>query len=495
MAFHAPKSTLVYFSAGTGWVSGALWHRRLVRSRILISFVLLNLCACAFAGLLAVMDARSRIKVEVQSPLDLAGRFIKETAQHFDLGEHQSGVLLSALAAQLKHLRHVKVIVLDSGGDAVPIPAAATLTKEFQGQAAPAWFAALVSSKLEYRRVELFAEGKRIGSIILQGDATDEMNEAWNGFLKMGLVWLGASVALMLVFYFVLGKLLSPLVTLSTGMLDLENGHYMIHLDPSNLPDLEPIVDRFNNLASALHAAREENSLLYRELISVREEERKQIASDLHDEAGSCLFAITATVAAIEAGLPLLPDRPRAKIDHYLSEISNLVQRLGGINRQILKKLHPIALDQATISELIGDLVSDFQRRYPEVQIHLTLDNLAQSYGNLTDLTVYRCIQEGITNALKHGHAASVSIELAESGSCEAGMPSRALGLTVSDTGKGIPAAISMGFGLTVMRERIHALGGTWVLLVNQPAGAAIHASIPLPSLQPAIWSKEEIPS
>jgi two-component system, NarL family, sensor histidine kinase UhpB len=475
-------------------VPGALWHRLPVRSRILISFLLLNLFACTFAGFLAVMDARSRVKAEVRSPLDLAGRYIKETAQHFDRATQPPGALLATLAVQLKQLRHLRVAVLDAGGNAVPAPAEAALT-EMPQDGPPAWFAALAGSEPEYRQIYLLADGKKIGSVILRGDATDELNEVWNGYLKTGFVWLVANTSLMVLFYFVLGKLLKPLHTLSSGMLNLENGHYRIQLEPPNSPELEPIVERFNQLASALLVAREENSSLNQELITVREEERKLIASDLHDEAGPCLFGITTTVAAIEAALPPLPGDQHSKICGYLSEIGVIVQQLKAVNRQILNRLRPLILEQATIGERITELVSELRHRHPEVQFKLDLGELAKSYGNLADLTVYRCVQEGVTNALKHGHPASVSIEFAEKSLQKDGAFSRFLSLTVRDTGKGIPAVFTMGFGLTGMRERVRSLGGSLALSANQPVGTTIHTSIPLPVALSTVLADEELSS
>jgi two-component system, NarL family, sensor histidine kinase UhpB len=471
-----------------------LWLRRSMRLRIVVSFTVLSLCASALAGLVAVIDGRSRVDAETKTPLQLAARYIRETIQRSETEGQPPAALLRKLAAQLKHLRHATVTVLDVAGNVVSVQTEAPLNETFKEQTAPAWFASLVGSATEHRRIEITAAGKEVGSVLLEGNATEELNEVWNEFAKMGLVWLTSNAALMLVFYIALGRVLSPLIMLSRGMLALEHGHFMVKLDRPNLPELDPIVDRFNNLASALHAAKAENGILYGELISVQEEERKQIASELHDEAGPCLFGITTTTAAIEAGLSQFP-ASQQKIDQYLSEIGVIAQRLRDINRQIIKRLRPMALGQATIGELVTELISDFRRRYPDVQFQLTLDGLARSYGNLTDLTVYRCIQEGITNALKHGCATGVSIKLAETRSSAASTPTKVLFLAVSDSGKGIPPANAVGFGLTVMRERVQSLGGSWALSADRPSGATITASIPLPGLQPTAHFNEGMSS
>ena len=66
------------------------------------------------------------------------------------------------------------------------------------------------------------------------------------------------------------------------------------------MKELAVITERFNTLAGALDTARVENSRLYRQLISVQEEERREIATELHDEAGPCLFGITANASSIQ---------------------------------------------------------------------------------------------------------------------------------------------------------------------------------------------------
>ena len=97
-----------------------------------------------------------------------------------------------------------------------------------------------------------------------------------------------------------LGRVLNPLQNLSSGMARLEDGHYATRLPTPKVNELAVITNRFNTLAEALDVAREENSGLYRQLISVQEEERREIANELHDEAGPCLFGITANASSIQ---------------------------------------------------------------------------------------------------------------------------------------------------------------------------------------------------
>ena len=107
-------------------------------------------------------------------------------------------------------------------------------------------------------------------------------------------------------------------------MLSLEDGHYATRLDLPKVKELAVITEQFNTLAGALDSARDENSRLYRQLITVQEEERREIANELHDEAGPCLFGITANASSIQtlaaqrrrAGRRDYPACRRDSLDH-----------------------------------------------------------------------------------------------------------------------------------------------------------------------------------
>ena len=116
--------------------------------------------------------------------------------------------------------------------------------------------------------------------------------------------------------------MLDPLAHLSKGMLSLEDGHYATRLGLPKVKELAGIAQRFNTLAGALETARDENSRLYRQLITVQEEERREIANELHDEAGPCLFGITANASSIQNFADQPPDSSSPEISRRVGEIS-----------------------------------------------------------------------------------------------------------------------------------------------------------------------------
>ena len=103
----------------------------------------------------------------------------------------------------------------------------------------------------------------------------------------------------------------------------------------------------------------------------------------------------------------------------------------------------------------------------------------------MIDLTVYRCVQEGITNAIRHGNAEHVTIDLAEeqaSGRVQAEHLRPSVRLFLRDDGAGFDRSVQKGFGLTAMTERVQALGGSCLIESAAAKGTTLRIEIPIQS-------------
>ena len=215
----------------------------------------------------------------------------------------------------------------------------------------------------------------------------------------------------------------------------------------------------------------------------MQEEERRDIANELHDEAGPCLFGITANASSIQNLANQRPDKSSPEISRRVGEIMSITERLKLLNRALLKKLRPIPVGRTKLAELLEELIAGFRRRHPDAHIAVTFGRLAESYGEAVDLTLYRCIQEGITNAIRHGKAGTVSVDLEtmQATRRNGGRRERAkLILDLSDDGIGMPQSTPKGFGLTAMTERIRSLGGSCMIESAPKKGTRIHIEIPV---------------
>jgi two-component system, NarL family, sensor histidine kinase UhpB len=457
-----------------------LWYERPVRTQLLVAIGVINLLAAVLAGVVSILNTRTATRVEVEASLEVAQRFVAATMKDL-AAQDRLTELDRELPLELKHLRHVRIMFMDPFGQL-------TVVSPQRGNSAgasdsvPSWFAALVRPQLVGRAVRVVAfEGAN--PVIIVGEPADEIAEAWHDFSSLAIVWLALNALILAVLYVVLGRVLDPLAHLSKGMLRLEDGYYATRLQLPKVRELAILAGRFNTLAGALDTARDENSRLYRQLVTVQEEERREIANELHDEAGPCLFGITANASSIQNLADQLPDRRSAEISRRVGEILSITERLKLLNRALLKKLKPAPLGRVKLAELLDELIAGFQRRHPDTQIAVAIGKLADSYGEAIDLTLYRCIQEGITNAIRHGKAQALSIDLAETpalGRSGVKKQRATLALILSDDGTGMAPATPKGFGLTAMTERVRSLGGSCVIESSPAHGATVHVQIPV---------------
>ncbi|MGE0023850.1 MAG: ATP-binding protein, partial [Hyphomicrobium sp.] len=423
----------------------------------------------------AVLDARTRADIETRANIELWASHIAARVRSVERPKELQG-LADALDVEMAGVRHVSVRVRDpSGHDVTPSRHAAPKASVSEPRA-PQWFINLVQPDIASREVDIATHGQAVGSVVITGVPDDEIAEAWELLELLALLWLGAIALTMAGLYFILGLVLDPLARLGKGMRELEIGHFGVRLDMPNVRELEPIATAFNELAAALGEANAENSRLYRQLIAVQEEERREISRDLHDEFGPCLFGIMAATTAVARHAKSLAPEQAAPILGCVEEIVQVSNHLKSLNRALLNRLRPVALGRHTLTMLISELVATFERRHTEVLFDLTVNDLPATFGEGIDLTIYRCVQESVTNAIRHGRAQKVAIEVfvhEKDGR-------QAVEVGVTDDGRGIEPAVPFGYGLSSMRERINELGGTLKVAPAGGQGTALTATIPL---------------
>jgi two-component system sensor histidine kinase UhpB len=452
------------------------WYAWPFRWQILIAIAFLTLFTGVIGGVLAVIDSRNRAAVETRSNVELWHHHIAAQAKEIDTPADLAPFSWR-LAQEMAQVRHVSITVLNAEGE--PLAEAQGTRSALahdDRESAPDWFIALVQPNKDVETVPITTSGQVIGSVLIEGQPDDEIAEAWELLELMSVLWLGGTLLMMIGLYFVLGFALDPLVTLADGMRELEDGHYGLRLELPQVRELAAIVSSFNKLAEGLDNANAENSRLYRQLLAVQEDERRQISRDLHDEFGPCLFGITAGAGAIERHARTLPEPQASAILSCVNEISQVSERLKSLNRGLLNRLRPVALGRVTLTELITELIVTIERRHPDTRFEREFKGLAASYGEDLDLTLYRCVQEGLTNAMRHGQPCLVEMVI-EAADTSAGPGVR---LSITDDGVGIADPSALGFGLSGMRERVRAQFGTLVIAPAKPAGTALLVTLPV---------------
>jgi two-component system, NarL family, sensor histidine kinase UhpB len=226
---------------------------------------------------------------------------------------------------------------------------------------------------------------------------------------------------------------------------------------------------------SRLLDALADNRKLSQEIVRIQEEERKHLARELHDEFGQYLNVIKLDAVSIsehkgfdarlamEASLAIVKN-----VDHVHSVLGNMVARL-----------RPVGFDELGLAAAIEHCVDEWRPRLPETQFDLCVRGQFEDLSEPLSLTLFRLVQEGLTNIYKHAHAQRARIVLERIESAPNGKEE--LHLSVADDGCGMQS-VNRGsrFGLSGMRERVEMQGGTFELASAPGCGLHLEARLPV---------------
>lgn len=202
-------------------------------------------------------------------------------------------------------------------------------------------------------------------------------------------------------------------------------------------------------------------------------QERNRIAREIHDSLGHYLTIINVQLETAQA----FRARDAARADRAIGEAKRLASEALADVRRSVAALRPTALENVSIRQAIEQQVADF-RAHSGLAVELAIEGDEARASQAVGLTLYRVVQEGLTNIRKHAAATSVAIRLSFG-------PTTAE-LTIADDGRGLAAAAGPaprpaagGFGLTGLRERLALLGGSLDIGPGERGGTELRASLP----------------
>jgi len=201
---------------------------------------------------------------------------------------------------------------------------------------------------------------------------------------------------------------------------------------------------------------------------NVREEERLRISRELHDELGQSLTGIRMEVSWL--GSRLLADQP--ELEKNVSSIKRLIDGSISAVRRISSELRPLVLDDLGFSAAANWYVKQFSER-TGINVNVSLPEQDPENGSTIATTLFRILQESLTNIARHAKAKNVDVEL--------GFSENHWLLSIKDDGAGFDdkAGTSTGIGLIGMKERVQILGGAFHLTTAPGAGTLIEVRIP----------------
>lgn len=315
---------------------------------------------------------------------------------------------------------------------------------------APQWFTDLLRIPQIGKSFPVMVEGKHAGDIVFSPDVSWEVYEKWIGFLAIILAASVLTLTTGIIAHFTVGTALQPLQDLAQGLTRMRNGDYSRAIPVAGPPEIRRSCEQANDLARQLNALNIDNRDLLHKIVSLQDDERRDIARELHDELGPLLFGIRAAAVTLrDSG-----GDDSAALNASAESILQSVEALQQANRRILDHLRPLYFEELGLVKSIEILLQNA----PASAIVLTsrIDpHLNELRGPLSQ-TIYRVIQEGVTNALRHAEASAIEIKAA--------LGERVVTIEVSDDGIGF-TDVKFGRGLTGMHERVRALSGTFEVL------------------------------
>jgi signal transduction histidine kinase len=147
--------------------------------------------------------------------------------------------------------------------------------------------------------------------------------------------------------------------------------------------------------------------------------------------------------------------------------------------RRLIRDLRPVILDALGLKESIEELVSRWNGHCPWTRCRFTMTGCMEDLSETLGITIYRVVQEALTNVMRHADASEVEISIRRAS--VVGGAGEAVDLVISDDGQGIPPDFTHeGMGLVGMRERVLAAGGTCEVSSDPGCGVKIRAHLPV---------------
>ena len=311
---------------------------------------------------------------------------------------------------------------------------------------------------------------RHYGNVTVTPSAEQEVAEAWQFSCNLMSLSAITVLAVTLLVYLSIRRALQPTLTIVDGLEKLESGLLSYRLPTFELIEWQRIASAINQLATSQQQLRSERQRLIGKMLELQEQERRELAGELHDEFGQCLAAINAVTTSIKQSATvkcptLLEDAER---------IGRITHHMQFSIRAMLRRLRPTEWDELGLAASLSSLLV-FWNGHACGKTHyaLTITDSVEEIKETQALFLFRAVQECLTNVAKHADATQVDISLA--------VTSNQVKLNVIDNGKAaaLPFSPSPGMGLLGIRERAEALGGKLTLSIVEPHGLQVSLTLP----------------
>lgn len=448
-----------------------------MRLRTRLNLVVSGLSAAFVAVLIAaeVSGLRDSVREETEAANRIASQFLGRMTALYSTVAGPEAVL--QYLQQLGRVRANEVYLQAPDGAVLYRSPPATYKA---GREAPAWFRRLLAPPDS--RYSFALRGGLL--LVVEAQASRATLDAWDEISRLSLI---AAVMLVIVngsAFWLVARVLQPFPIIVGGLEQVRRGDLGFRLPPLAGYEAQVIGEAFNRMAQGVQdKVSAEQKVLEaearveerRELASLAEqrveEERRLIAHELHDEFGQSVTAIRSLALAI-ANRVGDKDTESAHVARLISEEA---ARLYDAMHGLIPRLTPLSLDSLGLADTLENLVRDWQRRHPQTTLELNHE-LNHPLTPTVALAVYRVVQEGLINSLRHAQASLIDIRVMSD--------AQTIRVTVADNGVGLPSDWSQPghYGLRGLKDRVDQLNGEFSVGAAQGGGVRLTADIPLGS-------------
>ncbi len=439
-----------------------------VRLNVLITLLFISLFI--FSSFYIISNARKAVQFEVESTAKLALKLIQIALSpgSSEEDEKKQIKLLQGLS-ELDQTRHLYIDIQSPTSVLSP----SKKINVIDNANAPEWFVRLVQPPPTEIRQWFYNPMVAPTGVIIRADPTDEIDETWYEVRSILILLFTFIILANLLLYIAIGKYLSPIDTILEGLSGIEKGHYQLELPRFRLPELDRISQQFNHMAKVLLDSKAKNKFLTQRTLEIQEEERRHLSQELHDELGQTITAIKAVAVAISNN-----DNPdKSQIDSSVKTIVQYSDHIYQVARNMMHRLRPSVLDELGLIKALQNMIDEWNAMQDDIFCHFSFSDIPPNLTESLKISLFRIIQESLTNALKHSRASQVSISMNRF--ISDGVES--ISLVIEDDGVGLDESKTMsGLGLPGMKERIEMNGGVFQLSSEKNKGIKIQINVPV---------------
>ena len=377
-----------------------------LKSKLLIYINSLLLIATLIGLLTILMVTQKNVREEVLSTMTLAEFAIEQGVKKnpdFYLFQREDSDLGFS---ELSEIRHLKIQFFNNQD--ILLEETSNTLDEIKPP--PYWFIFLIeklSEEIFFSKINIDQRGEMTGYILIKPEPIYEYAEIWQQ-IKVGLWIIGAFLILINIVVLILfSHMIKPINKIIEGFEKLEAGNYKSKINKSNILELDIIGKKFNSMINNLRQSNDKIHKLSQNLINVQEQEKSELARDLHDELGQSLTALQAEAASISKS------KKKSSRDEAIFNVIQLSKNMMLSTREIIKKLNLGLIEDLGFESALIELFENWKRRFKGVKFEYKIEDKAlRKITKQETAHLYRIFQEALTNIAKHSEPKNIKITI-----------------------------------------------------------------------------------